>query len=102
MDMTNGARRPSARSTGSLISYETGVAVAHGLFNAQQRGTLIVDPGDKGLRGGMVVGTALPAGTSRQCIWKPSISHTRASGSDDALRLITSVQIQFGRKVWNF
>ena len=40
-----------ARSTGSLISYETGVAVAYGLFNAQQRGTLIVEPGRQGLRG---------------------------------------------------
>ena len=36
-----------ARSTGSLISFETGVAVTYGLFNAQQRGTLIVEPGEK-------------------------------------------------------
>ena len=77
-----------ARSTGSLISYETGVAVAYGLFNAQQRGTLIVDPGDK-VYEGMVVGYS-PAGediTVNVCKTK-HLSNTRASGSDDALRLV--------------
>ena len=39
------------RSTGSLVSFETGEAVTYGLFNAQQRGTLLVGPGEKGVRG---------------------------------------------------
>ena len=64
------------------------MAVAYGLFNAQQRGTLIVDPGDK-VYEGMVVGYS-PAGediTVNVCKTK-HLSNTRASGSDDALRLV--------------
>ena len=41
----------ATRSSGSLISFDTGDAVSYGLFNAQQRGTLIVTAGAKGLRG---------------------------------------------------
>ena len=76
------------RSTGSLVSHETGTAVTYGLFNAQQRGTLIVNPGDK-VYEGMVVGYS-PAGediTVNVCKTK-HLTNTRASGSDDALRLV--------------
>ena len=45
----------SYRPQGSLISFETGVAVAYGLFNAQDRGILFVKPGDK-VYSGMVIG----------------------------------------------
>ena len=63
------ARRPScAAAPAASISYETGVAVAYGLFNAQQRGTLIVDPGDK-VYEGMVVGLQpCRRGYHRQCM----------------------------------
>lgn len=77
-----------ARSTGSLVSYETGTAVTYGLFNAQQRGTLIIDAGEE-VYEGMVVGYS-PAGediTVNVCKTK-HLSNTRASGSDDALRLV--------------
>ena len=77
-----------ARSTGSLISFETGVAVTYGLFNAQQRGTLIVEPGEK-VYEGMVVGYT-PSGEDMSvniCKTK-HLTNTRASGSDDALRLV--------------
>ena len=76
------------RSTGSLVSFETGDAVAYGLFNAQQRGTMIVVPGDK-VYAGEVVGYS-PAGediTVNVCKTK-HLTNTRASGSDDALRLV--------------
>jgi GTP-binding protein len=76
------------RSTGSLISFETGTAVTYGLYNAQQRGTLIVSPGDK-VYEGMVVGYS-PAGDDMSvnvCKTK-HLTNTRASGSDDALRLV--------------
>ncbi|MBO6163426.1 MAG: translational GTPase TypA, partial [Lachnospiraceae bacterium] len=43
------------RATGSLIAYETGVAVAYGIFNAQDRGIMFIRPGDK-VYSGMVVG----------------------------------------------
>ena len=76
------------RSTGSLISFETGEAVTYGLFNAQQRGTLIVTPGEK-VYEGMIVGYT-PAGDDiavNVCKTK-HLTNTRASGSDDALRLV--------------
>lgn len=62
--------------------------MTYGLFNAQQRGTLIVNPGDK-VYEGMVVGYS-PAGediTVNVCKTK-HLTNTRASGSDDALRLV--------------
>lgn len=76
------------RSTGSLISFDTGDAVTYGLFNAQQRGTLIVEPGEK-VYEGMVVGYT-PSGEDMSvniCKTK-HLTNTRASGSDDALRLV--------------
>ncbi len=78
----------TTRSTGSLISFETGDAVAYGLFNAQARGTLIVTPGTK-VYEGMIVGST-PTGDDidvNVCKTK-HLSNTRASGSDDALRLV--------------
>ena len=78
----------TCRSTGSLISFEAGDAVTYGLFNAQGRGTLIVTPGEK-VYGGMVVGYT-PTGediTVNVCKTK-HLTNTRASGSDDALRLV--------------
>ena len=76
------------RSTGSLISFDTGDAVTYGLFNAQQRGTLIVTAGEKVYEGEVVGYT--PTGediTVNVCKTK-HLTNTRASGSDDALRLI--------------
>ena len=78
----------TCRSTGSLVSYDTGDAVTYGLFNAQGRGTLIVNPGEK-VYEGMVVGYT-PTGediTVNVCKTK-HLTNTRASGSDDALRLV--------------
>ncbi len=76
------------RQVGSLIAFETGEAVAYGIFNAQERGTMFIDPGEK-VYAGMVVGSN-PKGddmTVNVCK-KKHMSNTRASGSDDALRLI--------------
>ena len=75
------------RTTGSLISYETGVAVSYGLFNAQQRGALLIEPGTK-VYEGMIVGVN-PKNedmTVNVCK-KKQLTNTRASGSDDAMRL---------------
>lgn len=78
----------ASRNIGSLIAFETGDAVAYGLFNAQDRGTLFIDPGIK-VYAGMVVGSN-PKGddmTVNVCKTK-HLTNTRASGSDDALRLV--------------
>ncbi len=78
----------ATRSSGSLISFDTGEAVTYGLFNAQQRGTLLIEPGEK-VYAGQVVGYT-PTGediTVNVCKTK-HLTNTRASGSDDALRLV--------------
>ena len=78
----------ATRSSGSLISFDPGDAVTYGLFNAQQRGTLIVTAGEKVYEGEVVGYT--PTGediTVNVCKTK-HLTNTRASGSDDALRLI--------------
>ena len=76
------------RSTGSLISFETGDAVTYGLFNAQQRGTLLVTAGEK-VYEGMVIGyTPTGEDISVNVCKTKHLTNTRASGSDDALRLV--------------
>ena len=79
--------RPAAPAASSAMRPAT--AVAYGLFNAQQRGTLIVNAGRQGLRGRWSSATA-PTGediTVNVCKTK-HLTNTRASGSDDALRLV--------------
>ncbi|MBP8639369.1 MAG: translational GTPase TypA [Oscillospiraceae bacterium] len=76
------------RSIGSLISFETGESVGYGLFNAQDRGALFIGPGVP-VYAGMVVGSCpknedIVVNVCR----KKQLTNTRASGSDDALRLI--------------
>ena len=76
------------RKSGSLIAFETGEAVAYGIWGAQERGTMFIDPGEK-VYAGMVVGSS-PKGediTVNVCKRK-HLTNTRASGSDEALRLI--------------
>ena len=76
------------RSTGSLVSFETGEAVTYGLFNAQQRGTLLVGAGEK-VYEGMVIGyTASGEDVDVNVCKTKHLTNTRSSGSDDALRLI--------------
>ena len=77
------------RTTGSLVAFETGEAVTYGLFNAQGRGQLFIGAGVQ-VYEGMVVGVS-PKNediTVNVCK-KKHLTNTRASGSDDALRLET-------------
>jgi len=78
----------SRRNSGSLIAFETGEAVAYGLFNAQDRGTLFIGAGVQ-VYGGMVVGVS-PKGEdmSVNVCKKKQLTNMRAAGSDDALRLV--------------
>ena len=76
------------RSTGSLISFETGEAVTYGLFNAQERGSLFIGAGVP-VYEGMVVGASPTAEDLVVNVCKRKhLTNTRASGSDDALRLV--------------
>ena len=81
------------RNTGSLIAYETGEAVAYGLFNAQERGALFIGAGTP-VYEGMVVGQSPKVEdiTVNVCK-KKQLTNMRASGSDEALRLIPPKQM---------
>ena len=75
------------RKQGSLIAFESGEAVAYGLFNAQDRGTLFISPGEK-VYAGMVIGqSGKPEDIELNVCKMKHLTNTRASGSDDALKL---------------
>ncbi len=81
------------RSTGSLIAWEQGEAVAYGIWNAQERGVMFITPGTP-VYGGMIVGVSpkqedIPVNVCRT----KHLTNTRASGSDEALRLIPPRQM---------
>ncbi|MBD9009025.1 MAG: translational GTPase TypA [Clostridiales bacterium] len=76
------------RHTGSLVSFDTGEAVGYGIFKVQDRGTMFITPGTQ-VYEGMIVGWS-PKGEdiNVNVCKKKQLTNTRASGSDDALRLI--------------
>ncbi len=81
------------RHTGSLIAHETGEAVAYGIWNAQDRGVMFITPGTQ-VYGGMIVGECpkqedIPVNVCRT----KHLTNTRASGSDEALRLVPPRQM---------
>ena len=76
------------RSNGSLVAFETGEAVTYGLYNAQERGALFIGAGTP-VYEGMIVGVSpKPGDLVVNVCKKKHLTNTRASGSDDALRLI--------------
>ncbi len=76
------------RRQGSLIAFEAGEAITYGLFNAQERGTLFISPGEK-VYAGMVVGqTGRSEDIEVNVCKKKQLTNTRSSGSDEALRLV--------------
>ena len=76
------------RNTGSLVSFETGEAVTYGLYNAQERGQLFI-PAGVPVYEGMVVGASPKTDDLVVNVCKRKhLTNTRASGSDDALRLV--------------
>lgn len=81
------------RSIGSLIAFESGEAITYGLYNAQERGTLFIGAGTP-VYEGMVIGcTPKSEDISVNVCKKKQLTNTRASGSDDALRLIPPRQM---------
>ena len=83
----------SRRGTGSMISFDTGESVTYGLYNAQERGTLFIGAGVP-VYAGMVIGVSPRSEdiTVNVCK-KKQLTNMRASGSDDALRLVPPRQL---------
>ena len=79
------------RSRGSIVSFETGEAIAYGLFNAQERGQLFIGPGTPVYQG-MIVGVCGRAEDIDINVCKgKKLTNTRASGSDEAVKLVPPV-----------
>ncbi|MCT4607229.1 MAG: translational GTPase TypA [Marinisporobacter sp.] len=76
------------RTKGSLVAFETGTAVAYGLFNAQDRGALFIGPNTE-VYEGMLVGENARSGDIVVNVCKrKQLTNVRASGSDDAIKLV--------------
>ena len=76
------------RNTGSLIAFETGDAVAYGIWCVQDRGQMFIAPGTP-VYGGMIVGECAKTEDITVNVCKTKhLTNTRAAGSDEALRLV--------------
>ncbi len=76
------------RTRGTLIAWENGESITYGLFNAQERGTLFIGPGVKVYEGMIVGENARQEDIVVNVCKKKHATNTRASGSDDALKLV--------------
>ncbi len=75
------------RKQGSLIAFEAGEAITYGLYNAQERGTLFIGPGEK-VYSGMIVGqNGKGEDVELNVCKKKQLTNTRSSSADEALRL---------------
>ncbi len=81
------------RSQGSLIAFESGEAVAYGLFNAQDRGSLFIGAGVK-VYAGMIVGKNSRADDMEVNVCKKKqLTNMRTSASDEALKLVPPIEM---------
>ena len=78
----------SYRKQGSLIAFEGGESVTYGLFNAQERGTLFIGPGEQ-VYPGMIIGQNPKTDDIELNVCKTKhLTNTRSSSADEALRLV--------------
>lgn len=76
------------RTRGTLIAWEDGTSITYGLYNAQERGTLFIGAGVKVYEGMIVGENARLEDVVVNVCKKKHATNTRASGSDDALKLV--------------
>ena len=78
----------SYRKQGSLVAFEGGESVTYGLFNAQERGTLFIGPGEQ-VYPGMIIGQNPKTDDIELNVCKTKhLTNTRSSSADEALRLV--------------
>lgn len=76
------------RNRGALVAWETGESVTYGLYNAQERGVLFIGPNVKVYEGMIVGECSRNEDITVNVCKKKHVTNTRASGSDDALKLV--------------
>ena len=89
----------SARTRGVLVAFEAGTSITYGLFNAQERGELLIGPGVE-VYEGMIVGiNSRNEDIAINVCKEKHLTNTRASGSDDALRLVPPLQMSLEKAI---
>lgn len=88
-----------ARTRGVLVAFEQGTSITYGLYNAQLRGELFIGPGVE-VYEGMIVGiNSRNEDISINVCKEKHLTNTRASGSDDALRLVSPIQLSLEKAI---
>lgn len=89
----------SARTRGTIVAFEKGTSVTYGLYNAQDKGELLIGPGVD-VYEGMIVGLNSRSEDLAINVCKEKhLTNTRASGSDDALRLVPPLQFSLEKAI---
>ena len=89
----------SPRTKGVLIAFETGKSITYGLYNAQERGTLFIGPGVDVYQGMIIGENPRPEDMEVNVCKEKHLTNTRASGSDDALRLVPPRQMSLEQAI---
>ena len=88
-----------ARVRGTIVAFENGKSVTYGLYNAQDKGELFIGPGVD-VYEGMIVGlNSRGEDLSINVCKEKHLTNTRASGSDDALRLVPPIQMSLEKAI---
>ena len=88
-----------ARVRGTIVAFENGKSVTYGLYNAQDKGDLFIGPGVE-VYEGMIVGlNSRGEDLSINVCKEKHLTNTRASGSDDALRLVPPIQMSLEKAI---
>ena len=89
----------SSRTRGVIVAFEKGTSVTYGLYNAQERGDLFIGAGTE-VYEGMIVGLNSRGEDIAINVCKEKhLTNTRASGSDDALRLVPPIQFSLEKAI---
>ena len=88
-----------SRTRGVLVAFEQGTSITYGLYNAQERGELFIGPGVE-VYEGMIVGiNSRNEDISKNVCKEKHLTNTRASGSDDALRLVPPIKLSLEKAI---
>lgn len=88
-----------SRVRGTIVAFEAGKSITYGLYNAQDKGDLFIGPGVE-VYEGMIVGiNSRPEDLAINVCKEKHLTNTRASGSDDALRLVPPIQMSLEKAI---
>ncbi len=88
-----------SRTRGTIVAFEAGKSITYGLYNAQDKGDLFIGPGVE-VYEGMIVGlNSRPEDLPINVCKEKHLTNTRASGSDEALRLIPPIQMSLEKSI---